>query len=67
MQDNGKFITYIFGREEEIFGVARMRPIESMIRTMGEKEFFKKYILSKQLYDEKWGNNWAILRRFNSV
>lgn len=138
----GVFITYIFGKEEKIYGIARMKPmsfnefkeeilkkdifelklikdyadlqvlymsrvgiskeveglgfgvmlrsfldghaktiynnfllyayvnesmIDSMIRTFGEKEFFKKYRVSKQLYDEKWKNNWVILREFKSL
>lgn len=41
--------------------------IDSMIRTFGEKEFFKKYTVSKQLYDEKWKNNWVILREFKTI
>ncbi len=140
--DKGVFITYIFGKDEKIYGIARMRPmsfddfkqeilkkkifdlafikeyansqilyisrvgvskdvdglgfgvmlrsfldghartiynnfllyayinesmINSMIRTFGEKEFFKKYKVSKQLYDEKWKNNWVILREFKSI
>jgi hypothetical protein len=139
--DDGVFITYIFGEEETIYGVARMKPlsfadfkqeilekeifdspiieeyvnlqvlymsrvgvskeveglgfgvmlrsfldghartiyknfllyayinesmIDSMIRTFGEKEFFKRYRVSKQLYDEKWKNYWVILREFKS-
>ncbi len=140
--DDGVFITYVFGKYEKIYGIARMRPMsfddfkqeilkkeifnlnlikeyansqvlymsrvgvskdvdglgfgvmlrsfldghartifsnfllyayinesmfDSMIRTFGEKEFFKKYKVSKQLYDEKWKNNWVILREFKSI
>jgi hypothetical protein len=140
--DDGVFITYLFGKEEKIYGIARMRPmsfddfkqeilkkkifdltlikeyansqvlymsrvgvskdvdglgfgvmlrsfldghaktiynnfllyayinesmIDSMIRAFGEKEFFKKYKVSKQLYDEKWKNYWVILREFKLI
>ena len=36
----------------------------SLIKVFGEKEFFEKYKVSRELYDEKWKKYWAILREF---
>lgn len=49
-----------------LFAYVNESMIESMIKTFGEKDFFNKYKVSRQLYDEKWKNYWTILREYKS-